>query len=68
MHQGFSMEMMKKDVELAIGMAMAINQEMPLGEAAFLLLKEAMETHGDAADMSLIALQFEEKTGARIRP
>ena len=33
-----------------------------------ILLKEAIETHGNAADMSLIALQFEEKTGARIRP
>ena len=68
MHQGFSMEMMKKDAELAIGIATAINQEMPLGETAFLLLKEAIETHGSEADMSLVALHFEEKTGARIRP
>ena len=41
---------------------------MPLGAAAFDTLQDAIKTHGDAADMSLVALSYETRTGARIRP
>ena len=68
MHQGFSMELMQKDAGLALGMAAAMAQDMPLGASAFDALQDAINTHGDAADMSLVALSYEAKTGARIRP
>jgi 3-hydroxyisobutyrate dehydrogenase-like beta-hydroxyacid dehydrogenase len=68
MHQGFSMALMEKDAGLALDMAAGFAQTMPLGEVAFAELQDAMHTHGDAADMSLVALEYEAKTGARIRP
>jgi 3-hydroxyisobutyrate dehydrogenase len=68
MHQGFSMALMKKDAGLALGMAAAMAQDMPLGTSAFNALQDAINKHGDAADMSLVALSYEVKTGARIRP
>ena len=68
MHQGFSMALMKKDAGLALGMAAAMAQDMPLGTSAFDALRDAINNHGDAADMSLVALSYETKTGARIRP
>ena len=68
MHQGFSMALMKKDAGLALGMAAAMAQDMPLGMSAFAALQEAIDSHGDAADMSLVALSYEDRTGARIRP
>ncbi|MBL6595898.1 MAG: NAD(P)-dependent oxidoreductase [Candidatus Puniceispirillum sp.] len=68
MHQGFSMELMRKDAGLALGMAAAMAQDMPLGVSAFRALQEAIDSHGADADMSFVALSFEAKTGARIRP
>ena len=68
MHQGFSMALMKKDAGLALGMAAAVAQDMPLGTSAVNALQDAINKHGDAADMSLVALSYEVKTGARIRP
>jgi len=68
MHQGFSMALMQKDAGLALGMAAAMAQDMPLGASAFDALQDAINTHGDVADMSLVALSYEAKTGARIRP
>ena len=68
MHQGFSMALMKKDAGLALGMAAAMAQDMPIGISAFDALQDAINKHGDAADMSLVALSYEVKTGARIRP
>ena len=68
MHQGFSMSLMEKDAGLALDMAAGLAQPMPLGEVAFAELQDAMHTHGDTADMSLVALEYETKTGARIRP
>ncbi|MGA0309706.1 MAG: NAD(P)-dependent oxidoreductase, partial [Candidatus Puniceispirillaceae bacterium] len=68
MHQGFSMELMRKDAGLALGMAAAMAQDMPLGASAFRALQEAIDSHGADADMSLVALSYEAKTGARIRP
>jgi len=53
---------------VALGMAAGLAQSMPLGSAAFDGLKAAIDTHGDDADMSLVALSYEAATGARIRP
>jgi len=49
-------------------MAAAHGQAMPLGAEAFPELEAAIATHGAEADMSLVALDFESRTGARIRP
>jgi len=53
---------------LALGMGAAMAQDMPLGASAFRALQEAIDSHGADADMSLVALSYEAKTGARIRP
>ena len=68
MNQGFSMALMEKDAGLALSMAATLTQDMPLGETAFAALQDAIKAHGAAADMSLVALEYEVKTGARIRP
>jgi len=68
MHQGFSMALMQKDAGLALAMAANLEQAMPLGESALNALQTAIDAHGIDADMSLVALSYEDATGARIRP
>ena len=68
MHQGFSMALMQKDAGLALAMAAMLQQAMPLGETALNALQTAIDAHGMDADMSLVALSYEDATGARIRP
>ena len=68
MHQGFSMELMRKDAGLALAMAANLEQAMPLGYTALKALQTAIDAHGIDADMSLVALSYEDATGARIRP
>ena len=68
MHQGFSMALMQKDAGLALAMAATLQQGMPLGDTALNALQTAIDAHGMDADMSLVALSYEDVTGARIRP
>ena len=68
MHQGFSMALMQKDAGLALAMAATLQQAMPLGDTALNALQTAIDAHGMDADMSLVALSYEDVTGARIRP
>ncbi|MDA0332052.1 MAG: NAD(P)-dependent oxidoreductase [Proteobacteria bacterium] len=68
MHQGFSMALMQKDAGLALSMAANLKQAMPLGDTALNALQTAIDAHGIDADMSLVALSYEDATGARIRP
>ncbi len=68
MHLGFSMALMRKDAGLALAMATNLEQAMPLGETALNALQTAIDAHGIDADMSLVALAYEDATGARIRP
>ena len=68
MHQGFSMALMQKDADLALAMAATLQQAMPLGDTALNALQTAIDAHGVDADMSLVALSYEDVTGARIRP
>ena len=68
MNQGFSMALMEKDAGLALSMATTMAQLVPLGETAFAALQDAIKVHGGSADMSLVAIEYEKKTGARIRP
>ena len=62
------MELMQKDAGLALAMAANLEQAMPLGYTALNTLQTVIDTHGINADMSLVALSYEEATGARIRP
>jgi len=68
MHQGFSMALMQKDAGLALAMAANLKQAMPLGDTALNALQTAIDANGIDADMSLVALSYEDATGARIRP
>ena len=68
MHQGFSMALMQKDADLALAMAATLQQAMPLGNTALNALQKVIDAHGIDADMSLVALSYEDATGARIRP
>ena len=67
MNQGFCMELMQKDAGIALAIASDIEQTMPFSEIAFDGLQQAIEEHGAKSDMSLLALSYEAKTGARIR-
>ena len=49
-------------------MAANLEQAMPLGDTALKALQTAIDAHGINADMSLVALSYEDATGARIRP
>ena len=68
MHQGFSMALMQKDAGLALALAATLKQAMPLGDTALNALQTAIDAHGIDADMSFVALSYEDATGARIRP
>ena len=60
MHQGFWMNLMLKDIAIALDLARASDVPLPLGGLA--------DEHGGDADMSLLALTYERLTAARIRP
>ena len=68
MFQGFTTALMHKDSGVALDIAAAHGLDMPLGNLARSLLERTIETHGADADMSAVALSYEEVTGARIRP
>ena len=58
---------MRKFVDEEV-IAAAHELPMPLGRLARSILQETVDTFGPEADMSTVALTFEERTGARIRP
>ena len=62
------MALMQKDAGLALAMAATLQQVTPLGDTAFNALQKVIDAHGIDADMSLVALSYEDATGARIRP
>ncbi|MCP5154283.1 MAG: NAD(P)-dependent oxidoreductase [Ectothiorhodospiraceae bacterium] len=68
MHQGFTVGLMRKDASLALDIARAVDAPMPLGNLARELLQVVHNAHGANADMSAVALTYEQLTGARIRP
>ena len=41
---------------------------MPFGDTALNALQKVIDVHGIDADMSLVALSYEDTTGARLRP
>ena len=68
MFQGFSTGLMKKDSGVALQIADSNKIEMPLGKLAQNLLNKTIEEFGLDADMSKVAISYEEKTGVKIRP
>jgi len=68
MKQGFTTSLMHKDSILALNLGKKHNLEMPLGTLARELLSQIGSEFGWEADLSAIALSYEEGTGARIRP
>jgi 3-hydroxyisobutyrate dehydrogenase len=68
MKQGFSMGLMHKDASLALAIADELAVPMPIGRKAFDALGQALAEQGPQADMSEVALIYETRTGARIRP
>jgi 3-hydroxyisobutyrate dehydrogenase len=68
MFQGFSTGLMKKDSGVALQIANSNKIDMPLGKLAQNLLNETIEEFGIDADMSKVAISYEEKTGVKIRP
>ena len=68
MKQGFSMGLMHKDASLALAIADDLAVSMPIGREAFDALGQALAEQGPQADMSEVALTYEARTGARIRP
>jgi 3-hydroxyisobutyrate dehydrogenase len=68
MHQGFWMDLMRKDVGIALDLARDSDVPMPLGALAREQLLAAINEHGGESDMSALALTYERVTGARIRP
>ena len=68
MFQGFSTGLMKKDSGVALQIANSNTIDMPLGKLAQKLLNETIEEFGIDADMSKVAISYEETTGVKIRP
>ena len=68
MVQGFTTGLMHKDSGVALDIAAAHDLDMPLGELSRQLLGRTIDAFGLDADMSTVALTYEEATGARIRP
>jgi 3-hydroxyisobutyrate dehydrogenase len=68
MFQGFSAGLMKKDSGVALQIANSNTIDMPLGKLAQKLLNETIEEFGIDADMSKVAISYEDKTGVKIRP
>lgn len=68
MHQGFWMNLMRKDIGIALDLGFSSDVPLPLGGLAKELLLAAIDEHGGQADMSLLALSYERLANARIRP
>ncbi len=68
MFQGFTLELMRKDSSLALELGRASDAPMPFGNIARETLQTAINEFGKDADMSALALMYEQMTGARIRP
>ena len=62
MFQGFSTGLMKKDSGVALQIANSNTIDMPLGKLAQKLLNETIEEFGIDADMSKVAISYEETT------
>ena len=68
MFQGFSTGLMKKDSGVALQIAYSNKIDMPLGKLAQDLLNKTIEEFGLDADMSKVAISYEETTRVKIRP
>ena len=68
MFQGFTTGLMNKDASIALKNGALLNVGLPLGDLSKKILQETINDFGLNADMSNIALNFEEKNQIRLRP
>ena len=68
MFQGFTTGLMNKDASIALKNGALLNVDLPLGDLSKKILQETINDFGLDADMSNIALNFEEKNQIRLRP
>ena len=68
MFQGFTTGLMNKDASIALKNGALLNVGLPLGDLSKEILQETINDFGLDADMSNIALNFEEKNQIRLRP
>ena len=68
MHQGFTTGLMQKDTNIALSLAKSNKLSAPFGQLAIDILQKTIDQYGSDADMSNLALIYEELTGVRVRP
>ena len=68
MFQGFTTGLMNKDATIALNNGELLKTDLPLGQLSKKILQETIEKFGLEADMSNVALTFEEKNDIRLRP
>ena len=68
MFQGFTTGLMNKDATIALDNGELLKTDLPLGKLSKKILQETIEEFGLEADMSNIALTFEDKNQIRLRP
>ena len=68
MFQGFTTGLMNKDASIALKNGALLNVGLPLGNLSKKIFQETINDFGLDADMSNIALNFEEKNQIKLRP
>ena len=68
MFQGFTTGLMNKDASIALKNGALLNVGLPLGDLSKKILQETINDFGLDADMSNIALNFEEKNQIKLSP
>ena len=68
MFQGFTTGLMNKDATIALNNGELLKTDLPLGKLSKKILQETIKKFGLEADMSNVALTFEEKNDIRLRP
>ena len=68
MFQGFTAGLMNKDATIALDNGELLKTDLPLGKLSKKILQETIKKFGLEADMSNVALTFEEKNDIRLRP
>ncbi len=68
MFQGFTTGLMNKDASIALKNGTLLNVNLPLGDLSKKILQETIDDFGLDADMSKVAINFEEKNQIKLRP
>ena len=68
MFQGFTTGLMNKDASIALKNGTLLNVDLPLGDLSKKILQETIDKFGLDADMSNVAINFEERNQIKLRP